>query len=397
MSTATRRGGAKGVRVLVAVMGVAALAWTWGPATGGAAAGPAKPPSEADCAALATKTLLAFNTAVQAEDFAEYHKSLAAAYRKEKSPEQLKALYAGRQFNIQGVKDIAPAFDPAPAISKDGRLVLAGRYATEPAYVAFTLQFVQEEGQWRLTDFDLDIRPDLARYAPVATKTLVAFGAAVAAADFTDFHKTLGAPLKKQQTPDSLKAAFKSFIDGKIDLAGVGDAQPFFDKDPAIRDGVLTLDGHCPMMPGHVFFHLGYVKEEGVWRLVDINVQVRAPGFAKEQTALIRETLLAFDAAVKAKDFTAFHGLCCAALRKEKSADDLKTIFKAFIDNAVDISAVKTIEPLSAEAPKVDDQTARFVGRFPHRPTSVLFDLTYVKEGDAWRVQGINVNTKRPE
>ena len=61
----------------------------------------------------------------------------------------------------------------------------------------------------------------------------------------------------------------------------------------------------------------------------------------------------------------------------------------------IDISPIKVTRPQFDPAPKLNNRGALEVkGRYPTRPSEVLFDLRYVKEGGQWRLITINVRVK---
>lgn len=140
-------------------------------------------------------------------------------------------------------------------------------------------------------------------------ESMQAFGKAVAAKDFTAFHKQISELWREQITPAKLKSIFQTFIEQEIDLDPVLQMDPEFDQPAVIdEDGVLVIQGRYDTRPSGVQFRLKYVNEKSAWKLVGIKVDVKptgAPGgkvpSEREARTLALESLLAFNRAVQAK------------------------------------------------------------------------------------------------
>jgi len=115
---------------------------------------PEEAPSGAELKQLTDKTLLSFNSAVQSQDFAGFHKSIAKVWQEQTTPAQLKAVFKSfvdQKFDIASVvKSVKPTFEPAPAIDSDGLLVVEGSYPIKPDRLKFTLKYLNEDGAWKL-------------------------------------------------------------------------------------------------------------------------------------------------------------------------------------------------------------------------------------------------------
>jgi hypothetical protein len=72
-----------------------------------------------------------------------------------------------------------------------------------------------------------------------------------------------------------LKAAFKTFIEQKFDIASIiENVKPVFEPPPAINsDGLLNVQGSYPIKPDKLAFVLEYLNEDGAWKLASINVK----------------------------------------------------------------------------------------------------------------------------
>ena len=111
-----------------------------------------KPPvSDQDARALALESLLAFNRAVQAKNFASFHKQLANVWQKgdhaRAAAESICGLHRAGGQHLAQITGLQPVFDPAPAFDEDGFLLLKGYYPTRPNRVHFKLRYIQEAGR----------------------------------------------------------------------------------------------------------------------------------------------------------------------------------------------------------------------------------------------------------
>jgi hypothetical protein len=113
----------------------------------------------------------------------------------------------------------------------------------------------------------------------------------------------------------------------------------------------------------------------------------------KELKAQVFDSLFAFNQAVLKKDFSKFHQERLAAeFRKQFPLEKFSAAFQVFIDKGYDISNIAKSEPVFDGAPAIDSDGLLVVkGHYPTRPNKVTFKLTYLQEGSAWKLMGINV------
>ncbi|HUT50283.1 MAG TPA: hypothetical protein VM325_13155 [Alphaproteobacteria bacterium] len=159
--------------------------------------------------------------------------------------------------------------------------------------------------------------------------------------------------------------------------------------------GTITLrDG--ARLPAHI----GLVKIGDAWRVIGMTFPsggVSGGGLPQlaESEALVMRSLLDFNTAVQSKDFGAFHAKLSSAMRKKFTAVQIQGVFHRFVAEGIDISPIKGTRPQFDPAPKLNNLGALEVkGRYPTRPSEVLFDLRYVKEDGQWRLITINVRVK---
>ena len=107
--------------------------------------------------------------------------------------------------------------------------------------------------------------------------SLLSFGRAVKDKDFLGFYKDTAEAWQKQTTPEKLRDAFKDFLNKNIDLpSAIEKTEPVFNKPPTLdSNGVLIVQGYYPTAPNRVLFTLKYFKEEGEWKLVGVDVNLK--------------------------------------------------------------------------------------------------------------------------
>jgi hypothetical protein len=124
------------------------------PASGVAASsGETKMPPDTELRALALDSLLAFNDAVQTNDFTRFHQQISAAWQEQITPAKLAEVFHDfvvKQINIAGIKNVQPIFNEPPQVDSNGLLVISGYYPTKPARVVFRLKYIYEHPNWKL-------------------------------------------------------------------------------------------------------------------------------------------------------------------------------------------------------------------------------------------------------
>ena len=235
--------------------------------------------------------------------------------------------------------------------------------------------------------------------------TLLAFNEAVQEKNFAGFHKHELATVFRDQTPlEKFTSVFKEFLDKQYDISNIANADPVFDAPAKIdSNGVLAVTGSYPTKPNKVIFKLKYLQEKSAWKLVGINVQVlpfvEKTGplpTDKEAKRLALDSLLAFNKALKAKNFDGFYQQIAKLWQAQTTPAKLKEIFQAFLDQDAHISGIADVEPVFDSKPALDsDGFLVLKGSYPTQPSKVFFELKYIYEDEIWELVGINVNLKR--
>jgi hypothetical protein len=244
--------------------------------------------------------------------------------------------------------------------------------------------------------------PDEKELKSLTRDSLLSFNQAVQAKDFTAFQKQIAAMWQAQVTPTKLKSIFQTFIDQEIDLTGIKSVDPEFSEPPEIDDrGVLVLKGSYPTTPTKVNFELKYLNEKKAWKLIgiDVNVSPSAPAgelpSEEEMTALVQESLSAFNAAVQTESFVDFHKQIAVLWQKQVTPEKLNELFASFIKQKIDISEVATMEPTFEKPPAInDDGILEVRGSYSIEPNIVTFDLAYLFEEPDWKLVKVNVKIR---
>jgi hypothetical protein len=119
----------------------------------GAAQAQNKVPSDRALEALVKVSLLTFNDANVTGNYAVLHAKLSKPFREQFPPERLKEVF--KDFNKKNIDfDIiaamTPTYDPKPSVDGDGKLIVKGTFPTEPSRLAFELDFIPSDAEWKL-------------------------------------------------------------------------------------------------------------------------------------------------------------------------------------------------------------------------------------------------------
>ncbi|TXL74587.1 hypothetical protein FHP25_16000 [Vineibacter terrae] len=121
-----------------------------------------KPPDPVMLEALVKSSLLTFNDANITGNYTVMHAKLAKPFRDQFSPEKLKEAF--QSFSQQGIDfDIIAALKPVlsedPRIDDRGALLVRGYFETSPNRVTFTLDYIQSDGDWKLINIHVKVKP----------------------------------------------------------------------------------------------------------------------------------------------------------------------------------------------------------------------------------------------
>ena len=370
---------------------------------------------------IVEETMLDFALAVKAEDFTVFYRRISKLWQDQTTKEQLLNLFksfSDKKIDLILLEGKTPDFYKKPLIDDNGWLVLQGKYEAFPYYVDFILSYTYEDTAWRLAGINVETSPmpdskpkpgempTDSLMKQMAQETMLNFAVAVHARDFSAFYSKISRAWQKQVTKEKMEATFKPFSDNNIDLTVLKDYAPTFTEKPTISgEGILFIKGKYELSQGEVLFAHKYVYEASVWRLLGINVNIESKAASKpepgsipkgpEMEALVQQTMLDFAQAVKSKDFSAFYESIAEIWKNQSSRDEFAKIFKSFTDKNIDLTGLRTLEPVFEKSPYLDSNgLLRIKGLYATEPSKTAFTLKYFLENESWKLVGINIKMK---
>lgn len=114
-----------------------------------------------------------------------------------------------------------------------------------------------------------------------------------------------------------------------------------------------------------------------------------------EMQDMIKTTVLEFNSAVQAEDFTDFHAKSSKALQRTANPVKMKETFQQFIDGEMDISSISSMTASITSPAKLENRSGYNVlsvsGEYPTYGVRTTFDLQYVGEGKDWKLLLIKI------
>lgn len=107
----------------------------------------------------------------------------------------------------------------------------------------------------------------------------------------------------------------------------------------------------------------------------------------------IKRHLASFNDANITGNYEVWHATLSRPFRQQFTPDRLKTAFKAFHDQQIDIAPVLAQPPILSEPARIDHEGALLLkGAFETRPSRVLFDMKLLPAEGDWKLISIHVN-----
>lgn len=123
-------------------------------------------PSDEELQEITKTALLDFDKAVEDEDFTDFYDTIAAPWKKQTSPSELKTTFQGfidKNVRISKIGSMNASFSPDPVIEKElgyKTLKLKGNYPTSPNSTKFVLNFIPDKKNWKLSRIEVDTTAD---------------------------------------------------------------------------------------------------------------------------------------------------------------------------------------------------------------------------------------------
>ena len=190
--------------------------------------------------------------------------------------------------------NIEPTITKKEYVPSEKRLVIKGEYITNFNKLTYNLIYKWENNKWSLIGINFNVSdyiqnnnqqtstnntpPKLDttdKYINLVKSTMHTFALSVKEKSMKKMHQQCASIFQKKIDVDKLNRLFKSFMDKNINLLLLDNLNPIFDKEPAIgSNGILELKGHYDTKPLIVRFDLKYIKEDGIWKIIGIDIDV---------------------------------------------------------------------------------------------------------------------------
>lgn len=119
--------------------------------------------------------------------------------------------------------------------------------------------------------------PDHVIQVALVKQSIQSFALSVNAKDMTGFYNDSGNHFRNNFTIEKLNKVFEQFMLQNIDLTAVKDMTPIFDQKTKMHPekDLIVMVGHYETSPSLVNFEVYYLMENGAWKLVAINIEVK--------------------------------------------------------------------------------------------------------------------------
>jgi len=231
-----------------------------------------------------------------------------------------------------------------------------------------------------------------------------AFLAQVGSGDTAGAYQSGSTTLRSSQTEEEFAASMKTMEITEYQ-AVTWTNRGITNNDGFVEGTIQTKTGKS------IPIKMTLVKEGEVWKVSSIALAPAAPGGPvvpppptepgsrptltdPEMKKLAKETLAAFAKAVKSGNFTELRESTASPMKQKFTAEQLKELFQAFVDNKLDLTAVASETPVFDTKPGVKENGDLILTGYVLLSNSrVLFKLTYIYEHPSWKLNGINVET----
>lgn len=120
---------------------------------------PALPASDVQLQLL-QRSMRDFAISADQRDMSHFRSTTARPFQQKYSTQALNAMFdgfMGHGDDLLSFNAVVPQSTAAPVVDANGVLTLEGRYPIDGVRAAFVEQFIQEDGDWKLVQFSLDV------------------------------------------------------------------------------------------------------------------------------------------------------------------------------------------------------------------------------------------------
>jgi hypothetical protein len=244
----------------------------------------------------------------------------------------------------------------------------------------------------------------------MTNRSVLSLAEAIVKDDFTDFYNSVSNLWQNQTNPGEIRNTFKQFIEQNIDMRAIKNLAPVYKKDPYLdSNSLLIVEGYYPTTPSQVHFNLKYIFEPPEWKLFGIYVNTKQPEETEqveevgeqskavppmnELITLTNNAVMALGIAINKDDFSGFYNSISQLWQSQTNANELRDIFKQFIEKNIDLTTIKNVTPVYSDKPQLNkDELLILKGYYPAKPSAVYFELKFIYEYPKWKLFGININ-----
>ena len=118
-------------------------------------------PNDLDLVKLTNDTVLSFAGAVKNNNFSDFYNSISKLWQNQVTVQQFTNLFKSfidSKVDLTVLKDTTPVFSDKPIIQDNGELVLTGYYLYQGSTLNFTLKYVYENTDWKLSGIDISTK-----------------------------------------------------------------------------------------------------------------------------------------------------------------------------------------------------------------------------------------------
>jgi hypothetical protein len=111
-----------------------------------------------------------------------------------------------------------------------------------------------------------------------------------------------------------------------------------------------------------------------------------------ERIALVRESMRDFAVAVNARSMAEFRESVSRKWRDELDVAGFEEAYSP-VYGQIDLTILDPMEPILETGAVGEDGQLQLTGYYPTRSMRVTFALSYVREGEEWKLSGLGINT----
>ncbi len=246
-------------------------------------------PTDDESTNMANGSVRSLAEALRRNDFSEFYQSASVRLQREMSLEKLREVFKPlleQKIDLTSVRSANPVFTEKPKVDESGELELKGYYPAKLKQISFTLNYVQEEGHWKLSGIYITPEglllssekaemPRQGELIAITNNSMLVLATAVRNDDFSCLYRYIAEFWQRQTTREKLKMQFSKFLQKRISLDPIAGVEPVFDKEPGFdSNGVLTVIGHYATESYRIDFRLKFLSEKQTWKLVGISMEV---------------------------------------------------------------------------------------------------------------------------